>query len=84
MTDVEILNLALTRGMKIRTSETREILVFEPSQLLEFACDLVALEREACAKRVDQIHQKCIDDDVDDPSLTMVAFSIRNRGQSND
>lgn len=84
MTDVEILDLALTRGMKIRTSETREILVFAPGQLLEFAGDLVGREREACAELVDQIQGKCIEDDVDDPSLTMIAFSIRNRGQSNE
>lgn len=80
MTDVEILDLALTRGMKVRTSETREILVFEPSQLLEFSRELVGREREACAEFIDQIQDKCIEDDVDDPSLTMVSFSIRNRG----
>lgn len=44
----------------------------------------IEMEREACAQLVDRIHQKCIDDDCDDPSLTMVAFSIRSRGESND
>jgi hypothetical protein len=42
---------------------------------------MVALEREACAKVVDDIESRCIAKDVDDPPLNHVASAIRARGE---
>ena len=42
---------------------------------------MVALEREACAKVVDDIEARCIAKDVDDPPLNYVAKAIRDRGE---
>ena len=42
---------------------------------------MVALEREACAKVVDDIEAQCIAKDVDDPPLNYVAKAIRDRGE---
>ena len=42
---------------------------------------MVALEREACAKVVDDIELRCIAKDVDDPPLKHVAAAIRARGE---
>jgi hypothetical protein len=39
------------------------------------------LEREACAKVVDDIELRCIAKDVDDPPLKHVAAAIRARGE---
>jgi cell division septum initiation protein DivIVA len=41
---------------------------------------MVAAEREACAKLVDDIEARCIAKDVDDPPLEHVAAAIRARG----
>ena len=41
---------------------------------------MVAIEREACAKVVDDIEARCIAKDVDDPPLNYVADAIRARG----
>ena len=41
---------------------------------------MVAFEREACAKVVDDIEARCIAKDVDDPPLNYVADAIRARG----
>jgi hypothetical protein len=43
---------------------------------------MVAIEREACAKVVDDIELRCIAKDVDDPPLKHVAAAIRARGQA--
>ena len=42
---------------------------------------MVAFEREACAKVVDDIEARCIAKDVDDPPLNYVAKAIRDRGE---
>jgi hypothetical protein len=42
---------------------------------------MVAFEREACAKVVDDIESRCIAEDVDDPPLNYVASAIRARGE---
>ena len=42
---------------------------------------MVAFEREACAKVVDDIEARCIAKDVDDPPLNYVAAAIRARGE---
>jgi regulator of sigma D len=42
---------------------------------------MVAFEREACAKVVDDIEARCIAKDVDDPPLKHVAAAIRARGE---
>lgn len=42
---------------------------------------MVAFEREACAKVVDDIEAQCIAKDVDDPPLNYVAKAIRDRGE---
>jgi len=42
---------------------------------------MVAIEREACAKVVDDIESRCIAEDVDDPPLNYVASAIRARGE---
>jgi hypothetical protein len=42
---------------------------------------MVAIEREACAKVVDDIELRCIAKDVDDPPLKHVAAAIRARGE---
>ena len=42
---------------------------------------MVAFEREACAKVVDDIEAQCIAKDVDDPPLNYVAKAIRARGE---
>ena len=42
---------------------------------------MVAIEREACAKVVDDIEARCIAKDVDDPPLNYVADAIRARGE---
>jgi hypothetical protein len=42
---------------------------------------MVAIEREACAKVVDDIESRCIAKDVDDPPLKHVAAAIRARGE---
>jgi hypothetical protein len=42
---------------------------------------MVALEREACARVVDDIEARCIAEDVDDPPLNYVASAIRARGE---
>lgn len=42
---------------------------------------MVAIEREACAKVVDDIEAQCIAKDVDDPPLNYVAKAIRDRGE---
>ena len=42
---------------------------------------MVAFEREACAKVVDDIELRCIAEDVDDPPLKHVASAIRARGE---
>ena len=42
---------------------------------------MVAFEREACAKVVDDIEARCIAKDVDDPPLDIVATAIRARGE---
>ncbi len=42
---------------------------------------MVAFEREACAKVVDDIESRCIAEDVDDPPLKHVAAAIRARGE---
>ena len=42
---------------------------------------MVAFEREACAKVVDDIEARCIAKDVDDPPLNYVADAIRARGE---
>ena len=42
---------------------------------------MVAFEREACAKVVDDIEARCIAKDVDDPPLNYVASAIRARGE---
>ena len=41
----------------------------------------IEMEREACAKVVDDNEAECIERDVDDPPLKKVAFAIRARGQ---
>jgi len=43
---------------------------------------MVALEREACAKVVDDIESRCIAKDVEDPPLEHIAAAIRARGQA--
>ena len=42
---------------------------------------MVAFEREACARVVDDIEARCIAEDVDDPPLKHVAAAIRARGE---
>ena len=42
---------------------------------------MVAIEREACARVVDDIEARCIAEDVDDPPLNYVASAIRARGE---
>ena len=43
---------------------------------------MVAIEREACAKVVDDIEARCIAKDVDDSPLNYVAKAIRDRGEA--
>ena len=43
---------------------------------------MVAIEREACAKLVDDIEARCIGKDVDDPPLSHVAAAIRARSNT--
>jgi hypothetical protein len=45
-------------------------------------CAAVKVEREACAKLVDDIEARCIAKDVDDPPLKHVAVAIRARGNT--
>lgn len=85
MTDTEVLALANAYAAVLpRTRASEDEFVLNKRYLCAFAKAIAAEEREACAALVDQIQEKCIEDDVDDPSLTMVAFAIRNRGESNE
>ena len=43
---------------------------------------MVAIEREECAKLVDDIEARCIGKDVDDPPLSHVAAAIRARSNT--
>jgi len=43
--------------------------------------EAVWIEREACAKVVDDIEARCIAKDIDDPPLNIVAKAIRARGE---
>ena len=47
-----------------------------------FMRERIAAEREACAKVVEAIENRCIAKDVDDPPLEHVAAAIRARGQA--
>jgi hypothetical protein len=44
--------------------------------------EAVWIEREACAKVIDDIEARCIAKDVDDPPLNIVAAAIRARGNA--